>query len=391
MPSSTFVMIYFDNNATTSLDPDVLEAMLPFLRENYGNPSSAYSFGKRVAQAVHHAREQLADLLGCEPSELIFTSCGTESDNSAIQSAIQLDPDRRHLVTSKVEHSAIVKHAETLARRGYEVTWLSVNSDGLIDLQELENAIRPDTAIVSLIWANNETGVLFPIEEAAAICRAKGTLFHTDAVQAVGKIPIDLQKSSIQFLSLSGHKLHAPKGVGALYVNRRTRFNPYLIGGGQENKKRGGTENTASIVGLGVAAELAGVHLSEENAQVRALRDTFEEGILKRIPNVQLNGHRTLRLPNTSNLAIEGIDSEGMLMLLDQKGICCSAGSACTAGSLEPSHVLRAMGCSTDRARGSLRFSFSRLNTQEEVRQALEIVPRLVEKLRAMSSGVLAA
>jgi len=391
LPSSTFVMIYFDNNATTSLDPDVLEAMLPFLRENYGNPSSAYSFGKRVAQAVHHAREHLADLLGCEPSELIFTSCGTESDNSAIQSAIQLDPDRRHLVTSKVEHSAIVKHAETLARRGYEVTWLSVNSDGLIDLRELENAIRPDTAIVSLIWANNETGVLFPIEEAAAICRAKGTLFHTDAVQAVGKIPIDLQKSSIQFLSLSGHKLHAPKGVGALYVNRRTRFNPYLIGGGQENKKRGGTENTASIVGLGVAAELAGVHLSEENAQVRALRDTFEEGILKRIPNVQVNGHRTLRLPNTSNLAIEGIDSEGMLMLLDQKGICCSAGSACTAGSLEPSHVLRAMGCSTDRARGSLRFSFSRLNTQEEVRQALEIVPRLVEKLRAMSSGVLAA
>ena len=384
-------MIYFDNNATTSLDPDVLEAMLPFLRENYGNPSSAYSFGKRVAQAVHHAREQLADLLGCEPSELIFTSCGTESDNSAIQSAIQLDPDRRHLVTSKVEHSAIVKHAETLARRGYEVTWLSVNSDGLIDLRELENAIRPDTAIVSLIWANNETGVLFPIEEAAAICRAKGTLFHTDAVQAVGKIPIDLQKSSIQFLSLSGHKIHAPKGVGALYVNRRTRFNPYLIGGGQENKKRGGTENTASIVGLGVAAELAEVHLSEENAQVRALRDTFEEGILKRIPNVRVNGHRTLRLPNTSNLAIEGIDSEGMLMLLDQKGICCSAGSACTAGSLEPSHVLRAMGYSTDRARGSLRFSFSRLNTQEEVRQALEIIPRLVEKLRSMSRGVLAA
>jgi cysteine desulfurase len=271
------------------------------------------------------------------------------------------------------------------------VTWLSVNPDGLIDLRELENAIRPDTAIVSLIWANNETGVLFPIEEAAAICRAKGTLFHTDAVQAVGKIPIDLRKSSIQFLSLSGHKLHAPKGVGALYVNRRTRFNPYLIGGGQENKKRGGTENTASIVGLGVAAELAGVHLSEENAEVRALRDAFEEGILNRIPNVQVNGHRTLRLPNTSNLAIEGIDSEGMLMLLDQKGICCSAGSACTAGSLEPSHVLRAMGCLTDRARGSLRFSFSRFNTPDEVRQALEIIPRLVEKLRSMSSGVLAA
>jgi cysteine desulfurase len=384
-------MIYFDNNATTSIDSDVLDAMLPFLQENYGNPSSAYSFGKRVAQAVSHAREQLADLLGCEPSELVFTSCGTESDNSAIQSALQLDPDRRHLVTSKVEHSAIVKHAETLARRGYEVTWLSVNSDGLIDLQELEQAIRPDTAIVSLIWANNETGVLFPIEEAAEICRAKGTLFHTDAVQAVGKIPIELRKSSIQFLSMSGHKLHAPKGVGALYVNRRTRFNPYLIGGGQENKKRGGTENTASIVGLGVAAELAGVHLSKENAEVRTLRDTFEEGMLNRVSNIQVNGHRTLRLPNTSNLAIEGIDSEGMLMLLDQKGICCSAGSACTAGSLEPSHVLRAMGYSTERARGSLRFSFSRLNTEDEIRHALKIIPQLVEKLRSMSSGVLAA
>lgn len=384
-------MIYFDNNATTSIDPAVLEAMLPFLQESYGNPSSAYSFGKRVAQAVNHAREQLADLLECEPTELIFTSCGTESDNAAIQSAIQLDPDRRHLVTSKVEHSAIVNHAETLARRGYEVTWLNVNSDGLTDLRELEQAIRPDTAIVSLIWANNETGVLFPIEEAAEICRAKGTLFHTDAVQAVGKIPINLRKGSIQFLSMSGHKLHAPKGVGALYVNRRTRFNAYLIGGGQENKKRGGTENTASIVGLGVAAELAGLYLSKEDTEIRRLRDTFEQGMLERIPKVQVNGHRTLRLPNTSSLAIEGIDSEGMLMMLDQKGICCSAGSACTAGSLEPSHVLRAMGYSTDRARGSLRFSFSRLNTEGEIDQALEIIPRLVEKLRSMSSGALAA
>jgi cysteine desulfurase len=384
-------MIYFDNNATTQIDPEVLHQMLPFLQDQYGNPSSAYSFGKRAAKAVNIAREQLADLLRCEPAEIIFTGCGTESDNSAIQSALLLDRDRKHLVTSRVEHSAIVKHAEALARRGYEVTWLDVNSEGLIDLEELEQAIRDDTAIVSLMWANNETGVLFPIEEAAEICRSKGTVFHTDAVQAVGKIDIDLRRLPINFLSLSGHKLHAPKGVAALYINRKTRFNPYLIGGGQENKKRGGTENTASIVALGKAAEIAFSALRDENTRVKALRDRFELGLVDTVPSVQINGHRKHRLPNTSNLAIEGIDSEGMLMLLDQKGICCSAGSACTAGSLEPSHVLRAMGYSNERARGSLRFSFSRFNSEAEIDQALQVIPRAVEKLRSMNRGFLAA
>jgi cysteine desulfurase len=384
-------MIYFDNNATTQVDPEVLQQMLPFLQDQYGNPSSAYSFGKRAATAVNIAREQVADLLRCEPSEIVFTSCGTESDNSAISSALHLDRDRKHLVTSRVEHSAIVKQAEALARRGYEVTWLDVDFEGLIDLDELEQSIRDDTAIVSLMWANNETGVLFPIEEAAEICRSKGTIFHTDAVQAVGKIDIDLRRLPINFLSLSGHKLHAPKGVAALYVNRKTRFTPYLIGGGQENKKRGGTENTASIVALGKAAEIASSALQDEKTRVKALRDRFEQGLLDALPSVQVNGHRTHRLPNTSNLAIEGIDSEGMLMLLDQKGICCSAGSACTAGSLEPSHVLRAMGYSNERARGSLRFSFSRFNSEAEIDQALHIIPHAVEKLRSMNRGFLAA
>jgi cysteine desulfurase len=384
-------MIYFDNNATTQIDPAVLEVMLPYLQEQYGNPSSAYAFGRRAAKAVNTAREQVAALLKCDPSEIIFTSCGTESDNTAIQSALLLDRDRKHLVTSKVEHSAIIKHAEALARRGYEVTWLDVDSDGLLDLDSLERAIREDTAVVSLMWANNETGTLFPIEEAAEICRSKGTLFHTDAVQAVGKLDINLSELPINFLSLSGHKLHAPKGVGALYVNLRTRFNPYLIGGGQENKRRGGTENTASIVALGKAAELAASALQEENSRVKALRDRFEQGLLDSVPSVQVNGHRAQRLPNTSNLAIEGIDSEGMLLLLDQRGICCSAGSACTAGSLEPSHVLRAMGYSNDRARGSLRFSFSRFNTEGEITQGLQIIPSAIERLRSMNGGVLAA
>ena len=384
-------MIYFDNNATTQVDPAVLEVMLPFLQEQYGNPSSAYSFGKRTAKAVNTAREQVAALLRCDPAEIIFTSCGTESDNTAIQSALLLDPDRKHLVTSKVEHSAIIKHAEALARRGYEVTWLDVDSEGMLDLNALERAIREETAVVSLMWANNETGALFPIEEAAAICRSKGTLFHTDAVQAVGKIDINLSKLPINFLSLSGHKLHAPKGVAALYVNRKTRFNPYLIGGGQESKRRGGTENTASIVALGKAAELAGAALREENSRVKALRDRFEQSLVDSVSCAQVNGHREYRLPNTSNLAIEGLDSEGMLLLLDQRGICCSAGSACTAGSLEPSHVLKGMGYSSDRARGSLRFSFSRFNTEAEVDLSLQIIPTAIERLRSLTRGVLAA
>jgi cysteine desulfurase len=384
-------MIYLDNNATTAIDPQVLDAMLPYLREQYGNPSSAYSFGKKVARAIDQAREQVASLVQCDPVEIVFTSCGTESDNSAIQSALLIDRDRKHIVTSKVEHSAILKQAETLARRGYEISWLDVDEHGLLDLSALEQAIRPDTAIVSLMWANNETGVLFPIEEIAAICQRKQTIFHTDAVQAVGKVPIDLGSGAIQFLSLSGHKLHAPKGVGVLYVNRRARFNPFLIGGSQEEKRRGGTHNTASIVGLGKAAELAAEHLAEENTRVRNVRDRFEQEVMARISGIQINGDPDRRLPNTANLAIEGADSEALLILLDQKGVCCSAGSACTAGALEPSHVLRAMGFSTERARASLRFSFGRFNTEQEVSSAIGILETAVEKVRGANRGVLVA
>jgi cysteine desulfurase len=384
-------MIYLDNNATTAIDPQVLDAMLPYLREQYGNPSSAYSFGKKVARAIDQAREQVAALLHCDPAEIVFTSCGTESDNSAVQSALLIDRDRKHIVTSKVEHSAILKQAETLARRGYEISWLDVDERGLLDVSALEQAIRPDTAIVSLMWANNETGVLFPIEEIAGICQRKQTIFHTDAVQAVGKLPMDLRNGAIQFLSLSGHKLHAPKGVGVLYVNRRTRFNPFLIGGSQEEKRRGGTHNTASIVGLGKAAELAAEYLTEENTRVKKMRDRFEQEVMARISGIQINGDPDRRLPNTANLAIEGADSEALLMLLDQKGVCCSAGSACTAGALEPSHVLRAMGFSTERARASLRFSFGRFNTEQEVSSAIAILETTVEKVRGANRGVLVA
>ena len=384
-------MIYLDNNATTAIDPQVLDAMLPYLREQYGNPSSAYSFGKKVAHAIDRAREQVAALINCDPAEIVFTSCGTESDNAAIQSALWLDRDRKHIVTSTVEHSAILKQADALARRGYEISRIDVDNHGLLDLSALEQAIRPDTAIVSLMWANNETGVLFPIEEVATICQRKQTIFHTDAVQAAGKIPIDLRSGAIQFLSLSGHKLHAPKGVGVLYVNRRTRYTPFLIGGSQEGKRRGGTENTASIVGLGKAAELATEHLVEENTRVKDLRDRFETEMMKRISGVQINGDREHRLPNTASLAIEGTDSEALLILLDQKGVCCSAGSACTAGSLEPSHVLRAMGFSIERARASLRFSFGRFNTEQEVSSAIGILETAVEKVRNANRGVLVA
>jgi len=378
-------MIYLDSNATTQVDPAVVEAMMPYLTELYGNPSSVYSFGSRVSKAVETARGQVAALLGCEPREIVFTSCGTEADNAAIASALAIDPDRQHVVTTAVEHSAIIKQCETLAKRGVEVTLLGVDSKGQIDLEELRRVVRSDTAVVSIMWANNETGVVFPIEEIAAIVREKGAFFHTDAVQAVGKIPMNLADSKINFLSLSGHKLHCPKGVGALYVNRRSRFNPFMIGGSQEGGRRGGTENVASIVALGKAAELAGQALGHEATVVRAMRDRFEESVLSRIEGVSVNGDREQRLPNTTSLAFEGVDSEAVLMLLDKEGVCCSAGSACTAGSINPSHVLKAMGYSNAHARSSLRFSFSRFNTEDEVDRALEILCGVIAKLRAAS------
>ncbi len=381
-------IIYLDNNATTRVDPAVVEEMLPFLTEFYGNPSSGYRFGKQVGKALDRARERVAGLLGCEPAEIVFTSCGTESTNAAINSALLGDRDRQHIVTTRVEHSATLKHCEALAKRGTEVTWLGVDERGQIDLAELERAIRPDTALVTVMWANNETGVMFPINEIAAIVRAKSALFHTDAVQAIGKIPIRLADAKINFLSLSGHKLHCPKGVGVLYVNRRTKFAPYLIGGGQENGKRAGTENVASIVGLGKACEVAGEFMEHEAMEVRAMRDEFESGVLARIEGSQVNGDAVNRLPNTSNLAFEGIDSEGVLMLLDQHGVCCSSGSACTTGSVHASHVLKAMGFSDERARASLRFSFSRFNTRAEVAKTLEILPQVIGKLRRVAATV---
>ncbi len=378
-------LIYLDNNATTRVDPAVVEEMMPFLTELYGNPSSPYGFGQRVGKALDLARERVAALLGCEPGEILFTSCGTESSNAAIHSALLMDRDRQHIVTTRVEHSATVKTCEALAKRGYEITWLGVDERGQVDVNELERAVRSDTAIVSVMWANNETGVLFPIPEIADVVRAKGALFHTDAVQAIGKIPLALRDAKINFLSLSGHKLHCPKGVGVLYVNRRTKFHPFMIGGSQEGGKRAGTQNVASIVALGKACEIAGEYLPHEGVEVRGLRDKFEAGVLDCIGGVQVNGDREHRLPNTANLAFDGIDSEAVLMLLDQAGICCSAGSACTAGSLHPSHVLKAMGFSDDRARSSLRFSFSRFNTKAEVAKTLEVLPKIVEKLRRLA------
>jgi cysteine desulfurase len=380
-------LTYLDNNATTCVDPAVVEEMLPWLTKNYGNPSSGYRFGKRVNDALELARERVAALLGCEPGEIIFTSCGTESSNAAIHSALAMDRDRQHIVTTRVEHSATLKTCELLAKRGHPVTWLGVNSNGQIDLGELERAISDETALVSIMWANNETGVTFPIGEIADIVRGKGAVFHTDAVQTVGKIPFALRDMKVNLLSLSGHKLHAPKGVGALYVNRRTKFVPWMTGGGQEGSRRAGTQNVASIIALGKACEIAAQQIGHEATAVKKMRDDFENGILSRVEGVQVNGDRVNRLPNTTSLAFAGVESEAMLMLLDQRDICCSAGSACTTGQHEPSHVLRAMGYDDTRARGSLRFSFGRFNTPADVARALEIVPETVEKVRRVAAA----
>lgn len=385
-------IIYLDNNATTQVAPEVLETMLPWLgAEGYGNPSSAYGLGRTAAAALEVARGQVAALAGCRADEIIFTSCGTESINTAVQSALALDPDKRHIVTTAVEHSATIKLCEHLARRGYEITWLPVDSSGGLDLERFAAAIRPDTALITLLWANNETGVLFPIHEIAEIAGKKKVLLHVDAVQAFGKLQLSLGDCGIHFLSMSGHKLHAPKGVGALYVNRRTKFTP-LLRGSQENARRGGTQNLASIAGFGRAAELAVGHLGSR--QIMEWRDAFEDHILSEVPGTTINGDRVRRLPNVTNISFDGIESEAALMLLDQHGICCSAGSACTSGSVNPSHVLKAMGLSNERARASLRFSFGRLNSAADIQQVCSILPGVVEKLRSLSpagSPVLAA
>ena len=377
--------IYLDNNATTPLDPAVIEEMLPFLTRYYGNPSSGYAFAAKVRKAVELARERLAALLRCEPSEIIFTSGGTESNNAVIHSALQFEPRGKHLVISSVEHSAVLRPCQDLEKRGCHVTFLGVDRNGNVDVGQVEAAIRPETALVSIMWANNETGVLFPVERIAEICHRKGVLFHTDAVQVIGKIPIRLRDTAVNFLSLSAHKFHGPKGVGAFYVNRRTRFTPLVAGGGQENGRRGGTENAAGIVGLGKAAELAGKYLTEGKCSVRSMRDRFEKALLETVNNALVNGAGAERIPNTSSLAFEGIESSAALLLLDRHRICCSAGSACRTGSQEASHVLRAMNPKGDGARRSLRFSFSRFNTEVQIDHAIEIVPKVIEKLRQMS------
>jgi cysteine desulfurase len=380
-------VIYFDNNATTAISPRVFEAMVPFLTEHYGNPSSSYAIARGVRSAIDQARERVADLLGCEPKEVVFTSCGTESDNTALASALQTSGGR-HIVVSSVEHSAIKNHAESLERLGYAVTWLPVAADGTLAPDQVEKALRPDTAIVSLMWANNETGVLFPVEEIAALCAARGVAFHTDAVQVPGKIPIRLKETKIDYLSISGHKFHAPKGVGALYVRRRAKFLPYLIGGHQEKGRRGGTENVASLIGLGEAAAQALEHLDEERITVRKMRDRFEAGVLAALPDTRVNGHPGQRLPNTSNLAFPGIAAEALLIMLDRENICASAGSACTTGSMEASHVLRAMAVPREFALGSVRFSFSRYNKESEVDHVLSLLPGIVRSLREKPPSV---
>ena len=376
--------IYLDNNATTQVDPTVFEAMMPWLREEYGNPSSVYSLGKRAAAALDTAREQLASLLHCAPDELIFTSCGSESINSAILSAASIDPDKTHIITSAVEHSATIKLCEHLARRGYEITWLPVDELGRLDIERLESAIRADTALVTLLWANNETGVLFPIQEIARLTSARKVALHVDAVQGIGKLPLNVGELGVQFLSVSGHKLHCPKGIGALYIHKRTRFTPWLRGS-QESARRGGTQNVSSIVAMGKAAEIAAALLSADPGKTKGLRDRFEQSVLKSVAGAEINGEREHRLPNTTNIAFDGIESEGALMLLDERGICCSAGSACTSGSVHPSHVLKAMGFSNHRARSSLRFSFGRFNTGEEVEIASAVVPEVIDKLRRLA------
>ncbi|HEY3602304.1 MAG TPA: cysteine desulfurase NifS [Chthoniobacterales bacterium] len=377
-------IIYLDNNSSTRVDPEVLEEMMPFLTSRYGNPSGSHRFGTRVKEATNLAHERVAAMLGCEPNEVVFTSCGTESDNAAIHSALQMSPDRRHIVTTSVEHNAVLNYCEAVVRRGSQVTVVPVDEQGHLDAEEVEAAIRPETAVVSVMWANNETGVIYSIEKIAAICRAKGVFFHTDAVQAVGKMPINLARLPIHFLSLSGHKLHAPKGVGALYLNKRARFQPLIVGGPQEGGRRAGTDNVASIVGLGKAAELAVKTLEEENSRVRALRDRFEKTLLAELEDVQVNGDPRARLPNTSNLAFTGVDAQAVLLKLDQEGICCSLGSSCTTGAIQPSHVLRAMHFSNERARSSLRFSFGRFNTEAELDKVLDVLPRIVRKLRQL-------
>ncbi|MDA8083593.1 MAG: cysteine desulfurase NifS [Nitrospiraceae bacterium] len=378
-------VVYLDNNATTRPAPEVLDAMNPFLTDCYGNPSSMHTFGGQVHRRIEEAREHVARLINADPGEIIFTSCGTESDNTALMSAVESNPRKRHIITTRVEHPAVLNFCHHLGRKGHRITYLPVDSRGLLDMNLFRKSVDEDTALVSIMYANNETGVIFPVGEIADFLADRDILFHTDAVQAVGKIPVDVRMTKVDMLSLSGHKIHAPKGIGALYVRKGTRFYPYLIGGHQEHSRRAGTENVASIIGLGKAAELALAHLEEERLSVSRRRDRLEQGLLACCPNAGVNGDSGSRLPNTTNISFEYIEGEAILLRLDEHGICASSGSACSSGSLEPSHVLRAMGIPYTGVHGSIRFSLSRYTTGDEIERVIAIMPGIVKELRQLS------
>ena len=380
--------IYFDNNATTKVAEEVLEEMKPLFCELYGNPSSMHTFGGQISRKIRKAREQVAALLGCEPAEIIFTSCGTESDNAAIKGILAATPQKRKVITSRVEHPAVLTVCREPENHGYSVVEIGVDNAGRLDWDTLESQIDEDTALVTIMYANNETGTIFPVERIAELTASRGVIFHTDAVQVIDKIPLNLLKSNIDLLSLSGHKLHAPKGIGALYVRKGTRIAPFMLGGHQETGRRAGTENVPGIVGLGKACELAAKNIEQENNRIKGLRDKLENAMLKSCPDCRVNGDTQSRLPNTTNISFEYIEGEAILLMLDKYGICASSGSACTSGSLEPSHVLRAMGVPFTAAHGSIRFSLSRYNTEKEIDYTIEKMPQIVNHLRELSPFV---
>jgi len=376
--------IYMDNAATTATRPEVLEAMMPFFTQHYGNPSSIHAFGRDARRAMENARKQVAAALNCEPREVYFTGGGSESDNWAIRCALQ-NKQGKHIITSAIEHHAVLHTCEYMEKQGYEVTYLPVDEYGIVSVEDVKNAIRPDTALITIMAANNEIGTIQPIAEIGKIAKEAGILFHTDAVQAIGAIPVDVKEWNVDMLSLSGHKFHAPKGVGALYIRKGIRISNLIYGGAQERGLRAGTENLPSIVGLGKAIELAVAELPEYSKRLTALRDKLIDGILNNIPDVQLNGHRTQRLPGNVNVSVRYVEGEALLMRLDLAGIAASSGSACTSGSLDPSHVLLAIGLPHEIAHGSLRLSLGTDTTEEDVDYVIETLPNIVNTLRAMS------
>jgi cysteine desulfurase len=380
--------VYADNNATTRVDDRVVEEMLPLFNEVYGNPSSMHTFGGEAEKKLREARERVAEFIKATPPEIIFTGCGTESDNTALFGTLEAYPDKKHIVTTKVEHPAVLNPCQLLAKNGYDVTFLSVDSEGMLDLDELRDSIRDDTAIVSIMYANNETGVIFPVEEIGQIVKERGVVFHVDAVQAAGKIPVDVDTLNVDLLALSGHKIHAPKGVAALYIRRGTKLRPLLVGGHQEKGRRGGTENLPSIAGFGKACELAAEHLPEMSERVGAMRDKLQDGLLETISDSSVNGGKSPRVPNTLSMRFEYVEGESILLLLDREGIAASSGSACTSGSLEPSHVLRAMGVPYTSVHGSIRLSLSRFNTEEQIDYVLKKFPPIISRLRQISPFV---